>query len=160
MVSQIRAPESISNNSGGGYAGGLSVRRTHILVGDDLHADHVASGFKDLLEDVLSDPRVQPTHIQGSLVWFRSRSADISTSACGGHHINSGHGRGHGGGNRIGILGNYHRGTRGRGHMGLVALAIALRSIVLLGLTDSGLRRGGERRGSRGLSVFSHYDFF
>ena len=44
--------------------------------------------------------------------------------------------------------------------MGLVALAIALRSIVLLGLTDSGLRRGGKRRGSRGLSVFGHYDCF
>lgn len=128
--------------------GEVPVRRTYILVGNDLHADHVASCLKDLLEDVLSDPRIQPTHIQGSLVWFRSRSADISTSACGGHHSNSGHGRGYGRRDRIGILGNYHRRARGRGHVGLVALAIALRSIVLLGLTDSGLRRRGKRRGS------------
>ena len=58
MVSQIELQIGLPTTQGADMQGGLPVRRTHILVGNDLHADHVASGFKDLLEDVLSDPRI------------------------------------------------------------------------------------------------------
>ena len=146
-------PRSIIGAHGGCTMQGTPVRRTHILVRNDLHAEHVACGFKDLLQDVLSHPWIQSTHVESSLVRFGGGSAHIASSACRRHHIASGHG-GHGGRYRIGILGNDHRGTRGRGHVRWGALAVALSSIVLL--IDS---RRLWQRSSRCLSVFSHCDF-
>lgn len=62
------------------------VRRTYILVRDDLHTEHVAAGLENLLEDVLSHSRIQSSNVESSLVGLWSRSADISSGAGGGQH--------------------------------------------------------------------------
>jgi len=129
---------------------------THILVRDYLDAKHVAGGFEDLLKDVLRDPGVQTTDVEGSLVGLGRSTTNISSSASGRHHA-AGHGRSHGSGDRVGVLWDDHRRPRGRRHVRRVGLAIALGAIVLLVLSTSS-RLGNRRQRGRGRSrsVFSH----
>jgi hypothetical protein len=60
---------------------------THIFVWDDFDTLHMASCFKDLLQNVLGDSAIQATNIKSSLVWLRSSATHITTSAGRGHHV-------------------------------------------------------------------------
>jgi hypothetical protein len=127
---------------------------THILVRNNLNAEHVASGLENLLENILRHAGVQTTDIQSSLVGFGSSPAHIATRTGRGHHV-ARQGRGDGRRNRVRILRNDHGGTWRRGHMGRVGLAVAL-SVVLLVLSSRGLRGRWQRGGGRSGSVLSH----
>lgn len=125
-----------------------SKRKAYVLIRNDLDTDDMASRLKDLLQNILSHPRVKATDIQSPLVWFRGSTAYETTGAGRGHHV-SGHGRGNGGRDGVGVLRNHHRRAGRRRHVGRISLTIALRRIVLLvGSSSRGL--GGRREGRRG----------
>lgn len=129
--------------------------RTHVLIRDDLHADNVSSSLKDLFQDILSDPLVKTANIKSSFVWLWGSSAHVPAGAGWGHHVPR-HRRCDRRGNRIGILRNHNRRTRGRRHMRRIGLAVTLGSVVLLTWSSRGLRRRRESRRSLGGYVISH----
>ena len=122
-------------------------RLTYVLIRNDLDADDMASSLKDLFQDILGDARVKTTNVQGPLVWFRGSPAYETTGAGGRHHI-SGHRRGNGGRDGVGVLGNHHGRAGRRWHVGRIGLTIALGRIVLL--VGGSSRVLGRREGRRG----------
>lgn len=119
-------------------------RRACGLVGDDLDALDMASGFEDLTQNVLGDPRVQTTNVQCPLVRFRRSTARGVASSAGGRHDTTRHGRADRSRDGIGVLWDDHRGERGRRH---VLLSAALLAIVARGASGGRWRRQvGARR--------------
>lgn len=136
----------------------LRPRKTHVLVWNNFDAQDMAGSFEDLLQNILRDPGVETTNVEGSLVWLRSGPTHKSTAG-GGHHA-ARHRRGDRRGNRIGVLRDHHWRTRRWWHVRGIGLAIALRGIVLLlaGSTSRALRRLWEGGGRRSGHVLSHCD--
>jgi hypothetical protein len=122
--------------------------RTYILVWNNLDTLHVASGLKNLLQDILRDSWIQTSHVQGPLVWLGCRSTYIPAGVRRRHHV-SRHRRRDCCRNRVGILWNHHGRQRWWWHVGWI-LAIPLRGIKLR--LTRGARGGLERRrkGRRG----------
>lgn len=129
---------------------------TYILIGNDLDADHVARGLKNLFKNILRHSWVQSTDVEGSLVGLGGRATNVATSASGRHHV-AGHGRSDGRGDRVRVLRDDHRRSRWGRHVRRVGLAIALGTIELLVLSTSSRLRGRRQRGcGRSGSVLSH----
>ena len=52
---------------------------SNVLIRNYFYVLHVSSGLEDLAQNILSDPRVQSSHIQSSLIGFRRRTSDKAT---------------------------------------------------------------------------------
>lgn len=131
------------------------IRTTCILVRNDLDTLNMAGGLEDLAQDVLGDPGVQATHIQGTLVRLRSSATTEGGTAAGGHdaalvaaatHRGSDCGR-----DRVGVL----RNMQGRGrHVRRVRASVL--AVLVAGRARVGLRRRRELARGRGGTVISH----
>lgn len=126
-------------------AGEACAKSTHVLVRDNLDILHMSGSLKDLPQDLLSDPWVQTTHVQGSLVRLRGSAPN---GAAGAHRRGHAVGVGHVPRKRIGVLGDVQAERWLRWH----ALAVAILEGSLAG--HSG--RHGE--GGTRVSVVGHCD--
>jgi hypothetical protein len=78
---------------------------TDVLVGDDLDAQDMADGVKDLLQHLLRHARVQAADVQRPLVGLGRGSANEAAGTLGRHDVLAAvHGRRHGRGDGIGVL--------------------------------------------------------
>lgn len=128
---------------------------TDILVGDDFDVLDMASGLKDLTENILSNTRVQASDVQGALVWLGgSPTRHVARGVARGRQHAGRHGRADGRGDRVGVLRDDDGGQGRRGHVllwrALVAAVIARRA------SRSRLLRHGSRRRVR----IGHYGEF
>ncbi len=69
----------------GGFSFLSGVAQTYILIGDDFDILDMAGSLKDLAQNILGNPLVEATDVQGSLVRLGSRSSEI-ISAGWRHH--------------------------------------------------------------------------
>ena len=123
-------------------------RTTDIFVWDDLDALDVAGGLKNLAKDVLRNPRIQPSHVQGAFVRLRGSAArDVARPAAGGRHNAGAHGRADGGRDGIVVLRDDDGRERRRHVVLLLLLLLGLRLLALVGAIVA--RRTGRCRRSR-----------
>lgn len=71
---------------GRGFSFLSGVACTYILVGDDFNILHMASRLKDLAQNILGDPLVEATDIEGSLVRLGGRSSETASTGRR-HHV-------------------------------------------------------------------------
>jgi hypothetical protein len=109
----------------GGIAGYV-----YVFVRDNFDALDMASGFKNLFQNLLGNARIHSANIQRSLVWLGCGTADEPPSRSGRGHTGNRHRRSDGRRNRVCVLRDNDWGKRWRRHMaGLIPLA---RSIILV----------------------------
>lgn len=98
----------------------------------------MSSGLEDLTKHVLSDPRVESSHIQSALVGLGSRATGhIARLAAGRGHGVARHGGANGRGNGVVVLRDDDGGERRGRHV-----LLGLRLVVVAGRTAGGGRRG------------------
>jgi len=125
---------------------------TYVLVRDDLDILHVSGGLENLPQDLLGDPRVQATHVKGSLVGLRGGAPDGTAGAHRRTKTVEAVGVGHVHGERVVVLRDVEAERRLARH----ALAVAILIARLARHATHGRRHGEGGRG--GTVVVGHCD--
>ena len=136
---------------------------TDVFVRDDFDILHMACGLKDLFENVFCHPRIQSSHVQGSLIWLRGSTAhEAPRAGRWGHHATRVFaGRCKRGGDRIVVLWDDHRWQGRRRHVCGIALTVCRGAGVGFlpwSARESGWRRKRHGKGRRQAICVRHHD--